>query len=166
MGVLMSELPYWIQSIQALGPTVVAVIVAGIAGYIAWRQWRTAHDRLSFDLFEKRFAVYEATRNFLIGAILHGQVRSEDYVALYNGISGTEFLFSGETRSYVMNIRDKAYRAQAIRSGLAREPNHPRADKLIDEEETILQFFLEQDDLLESKFKPYLDLSNVGLTSH
>jgi hypothetical protein len=41
-----------VQYIQALGPTVVAVVAAGIAGYIAWRQWRTAHDKLSFDLFE------------------------------------------------------------------------------------------------------------------
>jgi hypothetical protein len=61
----MSELPYCVQLVQALGPTVVAVIAAFIAGYIAWRQWRTAHDKLSLDLFEKRFAVYEATKNFL-----------------------------------------------------------------------------------------------------
>jgi hypothetical protein len=31
----MSELPYWMQSVQALAPTVVAVIAALIAGYIA-----------------------------------------------------------------------------------------------------------------------------------
>lgn len=160
----MSELPYWIQSIQALGPTVVAVIVAGIAGYIAWRQWRTAHDRLSFDLFERRFRVYEATRNFLITAIQQDQVTWNDYVALYNGIRGTEFLFNEETRSYVMNISDGAYRAQALRSRLAREPNHPQADKLLDEEDKIVKFFSEQEDALENKFKPYLDLSKAGLS--
>jgi len=44
------------QSVQALGPTVVAVIAALFALYIGRRQWKTAHDRLSFDLFEKRFA--------------------------------------------------------------------------------------------------------------
>jgi hypothetical protein len=48
-------LPSCVQYIQALGPTFVAVVAAGIAGYIAWRQWRTAHDKLTFDLYEKRF---------------------------------------------------------------------------------------------------------------
>jgi len=86
----MSELPYWIQSIQALGPTVVAIIAALIAGYIAWRQWRTAHrqwrtahDQLSFDLYEKRFAVYEATQSFLTTAIVVGRITEEDCKALF-----------------------------------------------------------------------------------
>src|SRR6516165_2867269 len=87
---VMNELPYWVQYVQALGPTVVAVIAALIAGYIAWRQWRTAHgqwrtahDKLSFDLYEKRFAVYEATESFLTTAIVVGRITEEDCKALF-----------------------------------------------------------------------------------
>lgn len=32
--------------------------VAGIVGYIAWQQWRTARKKLKADLFDKRFAAY------------------------------------------------------------------------------------------------------------
>jgi hypothetical protein len=42
---VMNELPYWVQYVQALGPTVVAVIAALFALYIGLRQWRTAHYR-------------------------------------------------------------------------------------------------------------------------
>jgi hypothetical protein len=156
----MSELPYWMQSVQALAPTVVAVIAALIAGYIALMQWRTAHYRLSFDMYEKRFAVYRAAKNFLTTAIIQGQVTGDDYRALYNGISGAEFLFKQKTSTYLMNIRDKAWKAQFIRA------QHTKTDKLIDEEEDILKFLSDQNEMLEDKFKPYLDLSKAGLKSY
>jgi hypothetical protein len=77
-----SELPYCVQLIQALGPT--------LSLSLRPRQWRTAHDKLSLDLFEKRFAVYEATKNFLITAINQGQVTGDDYRVLYNGLRGAD----------------------------------------------------------------------------
>jgi hypothetical protein len=54
-----NQLPLWIQYIQAIGPSFVAVIAALIAGYIALRQWKTAHTRVKLDLFHERFAIFE-----------------------------------------------------------------------------------------------------------
>ena len=78
-----SQLPLCVQYVQALAPTFVAIVAAGIAGYIAFRQWRTAQDRLSFDLFEKRFAAYEATQRLI--STLHG-LTPEDMGDFYDGI--------------------------------------------------------------------------------
>jgi hypothetical protein len=39
--------------------TFTTLILAGIGAYIAWRQWRTAQDRLILDLFERRFQVFQ-----------------------------------------------------------------------------------------------------------
>jgi hypothetical protein len=154
----MNELPYWVQYVQALGPAVVAIIAALIAGYIAWRQWRTANYRLSLDLYEKRSRVYVATHNFLVTAINQRGVSGDDYRALFNGLQGAEFLFDKETTSYLKNIRDKAWKAQAI--GHRLDQSQP------DEQEGILKFFLEQSDALEEMFRPYLDLSKSGLKSY
>ena len=150
----MNELPVWVQYIQALGPTIVAVVVGWIAGYVAWRQWRTAHDRLSFDLYEKRFEVYRATHNLLTTALIHRQVNGDDYRAFFNGIRHAEFLFKEKTTAYLTNIRDKAWKAQL---------QYPKTDKLIDEEEDILKFLSDQNETLEAVFRPYLDLSKAGL---
>jgi hypothetical protein len=146
----MSELPYWIQSIQALGPSVVAVIAAAIAGYIAWRQWRTAHYRLSFDMYEKRFAVYEATQIFLVTAMVDGRITEENCRALLKGIRSAEFLFDGKTAAYLMKIRDQAW------------PLPKDARQLTDDE---LKGLKKQSEALEGMFRPYLDLSKAGLTS-
>ena len=75
---LAAELPSSVLYIQALGPIFIAIIAAFIASYIALRQWWTAHDRLRFDLFEKSFAVYEATRTLINGVNLQGQISIED----------------------------------------------------------------------------------------
>jgi len=75
-----SQLPYWVQYVQALAPAVVAIIAALIAGYIAWRQYKTAHYRLCLDMFEKRFAVYKATQDLLtiaLGRVLINPARWE-----------------------------------------------------------------------------------------
>jgi hypothetical protein len=158
----MTELPYWMQSIQALGPTVVAIVAAFIAGYIAWRQWRTAHDRLSFDLYEKRFAVYEAVKNIINTAYLHGGVTQGDLDAFYEGIRGAEFLFDGRTKNFVTNIRQMAWKASSARARRQRS----ETDKLIDEEQDILNFLSGQAEGLEDMFRPYLDLSKAGLTGY
>jgi hypothetical protein len=158
-----NQLPLWFLYIQALGPAIVAIIAALIAGYIALRQWWTAHDRLRLDMYDKRFAVYEATKTLINAAAVQGQAMQDDLNHFYDGIRGAEFLFDGDTRDFVMKIGDMAMRARMIRARLDRQPDHPQADKLIDQEEDILDFLRERDAHLEKLFGRYLDLSKVGL---
>jgi hypothetical protein len=47
-----------------------------------------------------------------------------------------------------------------------RSDDHPQADKLIDEEEDILSFLSGQEQAVEKRFRPYLDLSEAGLKSY
>jgi hypothetical protein len=63
--------------------------------------------------------------------------------------------------AYLINIRDKAWRAQFISAA-----QNPKTDKLVDEEEDILQLLSKQNETLEDVFKPYLDLSKAGLKSY
>ena len=76
-----------------LGSTLVAVIAVLVALYIGLLNWKTAHYRLSLDLYEKRFAVYEVAKIFLFRVAIQGQVTNQDYANLYNGIRDAEFLF-------------------------------------------------------------------------
>jgi hypothetical protein len=160
-----SELPGWLQYIQALGPTIVAIVVGAIAAYIAYRQWLTAHYRLRFDVYEKRFAAYDATRSLISTITFHGQTTPEDLGNFYNGIKGAEFLFDGGTRDFMMKIGDLAFKARMARFALERSPNHPNQDRLIDQEEDFLELLRDQgqDQRLEKKFARYLDLSKLGL---
>ncbi|MCW0016254.1 hypothetical protein [Rhizobium sp. BT-226] len=57
----MSEVPAWIQILQALLTPAIALAV----GVIAYRQWRTAHEKVMLDLFEKRFEVFMSVREIV-----------------------------------------------------------------------------------------------------
>ena len=63
----------WLSIAQAVGPTIVAVIVA----YVAIRQWLTARNKLKLDLFDKRLAIYTAGFG-TINAITRIQIPSLD----------------------------------------------------------------------------------------
>ncbi|WP_105437685.1 hypothetical protein [Neorhizobium sp. T25_13] len=57
----MNDVPTWIQIVQALATPAVAIA----AGAIAYRQWRTAHEKVVLDLFEKRFEVFMGVREIV-----------------------------------------------------------------------------------------------------
>jgi hypothetical protein len=65
-----------------------------------------------------------------------------------------------------MKIGDMAWRAQLARARREQSAHHPQTDKLIDEEEDILNFISVQTEAIEDVFKPYLDLSKAGLQSY
>ena len=78
------------------------------------------------------------------------------------GIRGAEFLFDGRTKDFVTNIRQMAWKASNARAWRQRS----ETDKLIDEEQDILDFLSGPSEGLEDIFRPYLDLSKAGLTSY
>jgi hypothetical protein len=93
-------LPDWLQYVQALGPTLVALAVA----YVAFRQWRTAeanrriaNDKLVLDLFDKRFAWYEALKANLFRSLdaTDDEVRGA-YLEIARLSDESRFLFSDD----------------------------------------------------------------------
>ena len=151
------QLPFWIQIISALGPTAVALCV----GYVAWRQWATAHAKLRFDLFKDRHAVYVAVKELIASAAIHGAVSNDDYQKFVNALSGAEFLFGDDLRLQIKAISDMAWRAMMARNSYNKHSNHPLRDQLIKEENEVLEYVRSQYVNLEALFRPYLDLSRV-----
>lgn len=66
----LSQLPYWVQLLQAL--TLPAIAALGLG--IAFMQWRTAHKKVLFELFDKRLSLYEE----LTSCVTQFQANSEE----------------------------------------------------------------------------------------
>jgi hypothetical protein len=60
----------WLQVGQLLG----TLSIGGVAGIIAWRQWRTAQDKVKLDLFDRRFAVFMDARRLVSEAGQLGKI--------------------------------------------------------------------------------------------
>jgi hypothetical protein len=161
-GTIQSNLPVWEMHLQALGPTLVAVVVGCLASYIAWQQWRTANHRLRFNLFDRRAAVYEALRDLIGHVQFHGNITAEELGEFYLHIRGAEFLFDDDTRDFIMRTRDTAFKARM--AAFARESaGEGVVDTLVDREEDTLDILRAQEERLEQVFSRYLDLSKLGL---
>lgn len=124
--------PHWTTYLQATATPVIALIAAGIAATIQYRQWQTAKtaaetakNKLKFDLFEKRFAVYQAAAQMIV-------MFSEDKPADTNMVkerlskmAGSEYLFSPAVYRY---IQDELFVHINNSMSLQRDRNEHRND--------------------------------------
>ncbi len=110
-----SELPVWVQYVQALAPTVVSVIAAVIAWSIqrgmlraADSQVKNAQYKLRLDLFDRRYLVYESLMK-LLAPVEH---ETKQHVYLIDEVSKAKFLFSSDACDFA----NKAIKLEAQKS--------------------------------------------------
>jgi hypothetical protein len=120
----------------AFGQIAVGVAVA----YIAWRQHRTATDKLRLNLFEKRFAVYHALED-LIETVIYESADAESFVLEYcQRTSEAKFLFHEEVTSYLDEIKDKAMRLRSLKF-MHSHLNERMENEFFDEMTAIIMWF-------------------------
>ena len=105
-----ASLPLWIQGIAAFATPMVALAVA----YIAYRQWKTARDKLRLDLFDKRFAVFMDVRK--IASETMQDRPASDPALPQEVIARGRFLFGAEVVSELKNLQ---YANELTRVGVA-----------------------------------------------
>jgi hypothetical protein len=92
-----SQMPLWVQILQAL----LTPVVAGLAVVIAWAQWRVVRRREVMELFERRVAIYEALRKVIGQVIPTGKVTDKDLHDFVVATDRTRFLFGDDVVKYV-----------------------------------------------------------------
>lgn len=103
------ELPYWLKVVSAVGPLITAsatLFVGVVVAVIARRQWRTAHEKVILDLFDRRMKIYEAFRETMTdynqgdGDLVGSQIRFR----LQRLWSEARFLFGNEVPDFIREI--------------------------------------------------------------
>jgi hypothetical protein len=90
------------------------LVIGGISAYIAWRQWRTAHDRLKLDLFDRRLAAYQRLKDAVAPINASGKVTNEDTDRFARAMYDMRFLFDKETDTCVDEIYHAMLEKHAI----------------------------------------------------
>lgn len=146
------QLPLYIEYIKALGPTIVALIAASIAGVIAYRQWKTARNKLKLDLFDKRLTIY----NTAFEAIKWmAEPMPENNIAISNlavSYAHARWLLDREVADHLRTLFD---RSRNLKKGLSHDfSSMNKEQKLVQ----IHQDFSEARDLVSSELKALDDL--------
>ena len=155
------DFPVWVCYAQALGPAAVALVVGIFAFWLGYQQWRTAHNKLRFDLFERRLKVYLATQSVIRTISLTGQLTRDDLDEFSMAVEGAHWLFDERLKNRYQRIQEFAWKAFMARASGQKSDSHPLRPQLIKEEEEYLEFIKQQGPTLDRDFGPYLDFSKV-----
>jgi hypothetical protein len=147
--------PAWGVISSAFLTPLIAIIVA----YIAFRQWRTAQNRLKLDLFDRRFAVYEAAQKLALEVSETSNVSREGLSAFIRGTEKSVFLFYDKALiGYLTAMRERAVNLHTVTRKLAGDmlPTGSEPSKLPQERADLSTWFAGQFDVLIETFKPHL----------
>lgn len=112
--------------------------------------------KLKLDLFEKRFEIYRAARDFIVCCGFHNQVTDEDFEDFELGIKGARWLFDEQMEAYfVDHIRNNAIRLQHAQEGAAEGVN-PERPQDVRTARDFRRLFQEEIRSFDTRFDNYL----------
>lgn len=152
-----------------LGQAVASVVIAILVAIIALRQMRIARNQLKLELFEKRHAVFNATRKMLSSVVQSAQPSREEVEEYRVAILDAEFLFDIEMHEYLFDIYKNCNRLISINRNAETLRNNPRHaeryNQLLEQEQALLEALTEpltndQGSSFRDKFRPYMQMSH------
>ena len=133
-------------------------LIAMIAIYIAYQQWKTNHLRLKHELFDRRFEIYKSVQKYLSGILREAKVNMELVPEILDAYQRSKFLLGDEIHDYIdeiykrsINLRSKQH---LIKAG---NPENDR-EELEREEHAELCWLTSQLGVLGDKFDEHLSL--------
>ena len=158
-----------LELIKLVVTSVVAIIVGVVTAYIAWQQCQIARRqaniaeqakqvataKLNFDLFEKRYRLYELLRNELLEIVICARRYDPSNSKYILEIPKFAFLFGADITDYIGKIDDTH---RALRSIWEREAKGVSEDER-ERSAEMLSWLNKQGIECYKRFKPYLDFS-------
>ncbi len=151
------ETPHWTAYLQALLTPVIALF----AVYVSASQWTTARNKLRFDLFEKRYAVYEAARNFVGSIVTSGKVKEDNMYAYLIATKAAKWVVAREVEEYLeREIYKPALELQGLEAELDGVPVGDVRTNNVRRQREIKQHLNAQFEQIDRWFSAYLQLSH------
>jgi len=138
-------------------------IIAIIAVYIAYQQWKTNKLKVRYELYERRLAVFNAAMKLIAIVIQAGNPEQTQLLDFRAETNESYFLFGRDIYEYLDEMHKKARQLRSIKLKLDRlEKSHAVDEKersqLIDEDSKVFEWFTNQFEVSRQKFSKYLEL--------
>lgn len=150
---------------KAIGTFLAALIAAAIASIIQWRQhktaekqWRTAQQKLNFELFDRRFAIYSAIYTLTEEIAMKGNIL-EAKAKYYNAIRPSVWLCSQELFDYLSGeyLKDAIEHTENL-YGLKNDPRLKNDDIYKLKYDNYQQWLKLNYPKIKNEFDPYFSL--------
>lgn len=139
-------------------------LIAIIATYIAWQQWKANELKLRLERYKHRLRVYEEVKKILSLMCRDADVKLHDLFEFNAAVAEADFLFGPEIPEYI----DEIFRRGAALENANKEyraftqgtpPPGYDHNRVVQEHSSQLKWLTEQFPTAKEKFKKYLDIS-------
>ncbi len=163
-------------------PTIVSLNTLAL-GALAWLQWRTAvgqrniseeqktiadsqrriaEQKLKLDLFDRRFKIYSAIREFASGLFMYGEVTSDMIVTFVCDTSEADFFFEPEVTRFKDDLHELAKQSVSILGRSSTYPPESEMHKDLAEQRGRIREAAEQKyNEMTKLFHPYLGFNRL-----
>ncbi len=138
----------------------VTAMIGALGLLIAFRQWRTAHDKVRLDLFDRRLAIYETFVN-AGSMVFYGTAKKGDepIMDLFQAMGRAQFLFGPELIAHLQQFHDKVLLLNKLQNQWKRAETEEAQAALDDELEKANGQLEAAFEGFEVPFFPYLSLT-------
>lgn len=153
-----------IEEIVKLFSALLTPVIAIIATYIAWQQWRTNRQKLILDRYDRRLHVYEEVRKILSIIVRDAKANTDDLLRFRTSVSEADFLFGPEVMEYIDEIYKRGLKlwmwsTQYSEHLKVEKPEGYDHNKVVEGMHNELTWLTEQFEPAKNLFKKYLDVS-------
>lgn len=148
-------MPPWLSVLQGLLTPAIAVAVATI-GFL---QWRTAHQKVVLDLFDRRFEIYTETSKFLRHAVNNRSSMELEFLLGFHTVRNrATFLFGEDLCDHLRVIHERAIQMASSSAGLPELKRGAERKALVKSIMTDLKKLNHDFGELAQIFQPYLKM--------
>lgn len=152
-------MPYWLKLLQGF----LTPVIAAIAVYIAYQQWQGNRLKLQLERYDRRLRIYQRVMAFLGVALRDFKPDPQEVISFRVDTAEADFLFGPEIPSYIAEIARNALSSRVAHLEYCDTTKVPPPgydhQKVVDEISRHSKWLVDQMDVVNGKFKPYLDIS-------
>jgi hypothetical protein len=128
----------WVDIFSALLLPVIAIL----GSFIAYQQWRINKTRLQHELFDRKYLIFEATKEFIYTVMADVSVKDSDRYAFLQKTKGSQFIFDASIVTYLEELHKKSLQLKCYGTKQDHEKVHD-----------LLIWFTEQLSSIDETFK-------------
>ena len=131
------------------------LVGAGVV-YVALQQFFLAREKFKLELFEKRFAIFAATRKLLSIILTEANLTLAQLFEYRAAVAEAAFLFDSDITNYLDEIDKKALRFHFTNDRIRQQPAVENYQQFVDENFQLLTWLTDELSQLKGRFAPYL----------
>jgi hypothetical protein len=151
----------WVEYVKALGTPAVALLASLAAAIIAYRQWKTASNRLKLDFYDRRMEIYSSAQELINFVAAPLPIDSDHILNLSKAFGGAHWLLSPKVAKHLNGLAQRCWNNSATEglklTGMSREEKLAAAKKAVADEREIMD---KEHQMLDNLFAPFLSVTH------